>query len=138
MQYSSFPHTLPSFIHILSCFALFIPLIARRRLPPSVADAPVLFFFLSSQKHRILGLSSILLQSTFYRHDTPHPKEFKARHQNLFKKKDGHVDGHVITRDPNKKKEVGYQLFLLLRGSPAGDLSIKSFSLSPYFSEWSL
>ena len=45
------------------------------------------------------------LQNHFVRHNTPHPKELKARHPKVFSKtKD--VDGHVIPHNPEKKAEV--------------------------------
>ena len=44
-------------------------------------------------------------QTHFVRHNTPHPKELKARH-NKFIGKDKNVDGHVIKHDPNKKPQV--------------------------------
>ena len=45
------------------------------------------------------------LQNHFVRHNTPHPKDLKARHAKVFgKTKD--VDGHVIPHNPEKKSEV--------------------------------
>ncbi|XP_064651888.1 protein scribble homolog isoform X5 [Lineus longissimus] len=41
-------------------------------------------------------------ESNFVRHNTPHPKELKARHSKMFDKK---VDGHVIPKEHEKKKE---------------------------------
>ena len=42
------------------------------------------------------------------RHDTPHPKELKARHTKFLKQKD-HIDGHVI---PHKDKSDEVRLEL--------------------------
>ena len=38
---------------------------------------------------------------------TPHPKQLKARHPNLFKEKGSSVDGHVIPHDPEREKDGG-------------------------------
>ena len=44
------------------------------------------------------------------RHNTPHPKELKARHTKLFKGQsngpEGQIDGHVIPHNTEKNKEV--------------------------------
>lgn len=39
-------------------------------------------------------ISYVFMLQSFIRHDTPHPKELKARHPKLGKK---NVDGHVIS-----------------------------------------
>ncbi|KAI0216998.1 Scribble [Lamellibrachia satsuma] len=41
----------------------------------------------------------------FVRHNTPHPKELKARHPKVFAKTSKDVDGHVIPHNPEKKSE---------------------------------
>ncbi|XP_076438014.1 protein scribble homolog isoform X5 [Babylonia areolata] len=46
--------------------------------------------------------------SHFVRHDTPHPKELKARHTKFLKQKD-HIDGHVI---PHKDKTEEDKMFM--------------------------
>ncbi|KAL8563271.1 hypothetical protein ACOMHN_058769 [Nucella lapillus] len=46
--------------------------------------------------------------SHFVRHDTPHPKELKARHTKFLKQKD-HIDGHVI---PHKDKSDEDRAFM--------------------------
>ncbi|XP_023232674.1 protein lap4-like [Centruroides sculpturatus] len=43
-------------------------------------------------------------ETRFIRHDTPHPRELKARHGKLFVQKGQNIDGHVII--PAKEKEV--------------------------------
>lgn len=43
-------------------------------------------------------------ETRFIRHDTPHPRELKARHGKLFVQKGQNIDGHVII--PTKEKEV--------------------------------
>ena len=48
------------------------------------------------------------LQNHFVRHNTPHPKELKARHPKVFAKTSKDVDGHVIPHNPEKKSEVYY------------------------------
>ena len=58
--------------------------------------------FFSGVKH------VVSFQSHFVRHNTPHPKELRARHTKLFKKEN--VDGHVIPHNPEQKKEVGFKL----------------------------
>jgi hypothetical protein len=42
-------------------------------------------------------------QTSFVRHDTPHPKELRTRHSKILKKD---VDGHVIPHNPDREKGV--------------------------------
>ena len=44
----------------------------------------------------------VFSQSTFVRHNTPHPKELRSRYNKLLHKND--VDGHVIAHDPHEEK----------------------------------
>lgn len=48
----------------------------------------------------------LLPQTTFVRHDTPHPKELKARHAKFVKQNKG-IDGHVI---PHNEKTAEVRL----------------------------
>ncbi|XP_064597136.1 LOW QUALITY PROTEIN: protein scribble homolog [Liolophura sinensis] len=41
-------------------------------------------------------------ESPFIRHDTPHPRDLKARHAKLFHKSKG-IDGHIIPKDQDSK-----------------------------------
>jgi len=50
----------------------------------------------------------LALQNHFVRHNTPHPKELKARHAKVFGKGSKDVDGHVIPHNPEKKTEVNH------------------------------
>ncbi|KAK7489162.1 hypothetical protein BaRGS_00019540, partial [Batillaria attramentaria] len=53
--------------------------------------------------------------SHFVRHDTPHPKELKARHTKFLKQKD-HIDGHII---PHKDKTEEDKMFMPSRDPDA-------------------
>jgi len=53
----------------------------------------------------VMELSSDVMlcwQSTFVRHNTPHPKELRSRYSKLMHRND--IDGHVITHDPQHDK----------------------------------
>lgn len=47
-------------------------------------------------------MSFLTFKSPFVRHDTPHPKELKARHAKMHTKRT--IDGHIIPHQ--EKKEV--------------------------------
>ncbi|XP_067121848.1 protein lap4-like isoform X2 [Centruroides vittatus] len=46
-------------------------------------------------------------ETQFIRHDTPHPKELKARHNKLFVQKGKNIDGHVLIPDDEKGDKSG-------------------------------
>ena len=48
----------------------------------------------------LMKILNFLFQTHFVRHDTPHPRELKARHQKFLK--DRNIDGHVIPHIDNK------------------------------------
>ncbi|XP_060069115.1 protein scribble homolog [Ylistrum balloti] len=52
------------------------------------------------------GPNGIVVESIFVRHDTPHPKELKARHPKFNKNKVQGIDGHVIPHQQEKKDQA--------------------------------
>ncbi|KAK3576946.1 hypothetical protein CHS0354_017620 [Potamilus streckersoni] len=66
-------------------------------------------------------------EKTFIRHDTPHPKELKARHPKFVKAK-GSIDGHII---PHHEKSKEDQVFVPMRDSDTKWMTDEEDETSP-------
>ncbi|KAG1666736.1 Protein scribble [Nymphon striatum] len=60
-------------------------------------------------------------ESQFVRHDTPHPKELKARHAKLFTQKGKNIDGHLLPHEESSGQVENFRPQRTSTGS--GDIS---------------